>query len=138
MQFRSAPLCHPWRADRGRACDDVQTRQHVWPSKAGTPIRFLSRRQQASAALVDTQKRRWKAVCAHLASRPSWSRPEMPERGDAAARVGADGLSVGILGSCRRQSSSPVTSAGLVPIAGEAVERSDAPDVTYGDVGSLG
>ena len=54
---------------------------------------------------------------------------EHARRAVAAARVGADGLSVGTLGSCRRQSSSPVTSAGLVPIAGEAVERPDAPDL---------
>ena len=46
VQFRSAPLCHPWRADRGRACADVQPSQHVCPSKAATPIRFLSRPRQ--------------------------------------------------------------------------------------------
>ena len=108
MQFRSAPLCHPWCADRGRACEDVQTSQHVCPPEAATPISFLVDPKQASATLVDTQRRRWQSVCVTSLRGSRGSHP----RGDARARRrpaavehagrgrsgGADGLSVGILG----------------------------------------
>jgi hypothetical protein len=112
MQFRFAPLCHPWCADHRRACEDLQTSQHVYPPEAATPISFLVRPKQTSATLVHTRDAGGSSVC-HVASRQSWKssarrcsiarRPSAVEhaRGRARGRGcsgGADGMSVGILG----------------------------------------
>ena len=81
VQFRPAPLGHPWCADRRRACDDVQTSQHVYRPEGATTNQLSGRPKQASATPVHLGTQVARSVC-HVASKQSG----IHRRGDARAR----------------------------------------------------